>query len=247
MIRVFDDLESLSQVAAGLFVDAARRAVVEHGRFSVALAGGSTPRRCYELLSRLPFCDQVPWGQVHVFWGDERCVPADDSRSNSRMARLALLDRVPLPAGQVHPMTCAVDPVAAALNYQQELEAFFPTGKACFDLIFLGLGGDGHTASLFPGTSALDETLRWVMAVHKPGEDFHRLTLTAPLINRAALVIFLVAGADKALILRKVLESSDRDQQLPARLISPEPGRLVWLVDRAAGCGPPNTEPRDQP
>ena len=237
MIRVCDDLESLSQAAADLFTAAAQWAVTEQGRFSVALSGGSTPRRCYELLAQPPFRDRIPWSKVHVFWGDERCVPANDPRSNARMAREALLDHVPLSAGQIHPISCVADPNAAALNYQQMLTEFFAAGSPRFDLVFLGLGDDGHTASLFPGTAALQETERWVTAVRKPGEDISRLTLTAPLLNRAGLVVFLVAGAGKTNILHQVLQGSTREKRFPAQLIAPQNGELIWLVDRAAGSG----------
>lgn len=231
MIRVCPDLEALSVAAAGLFAAAARQA---RGRFSVALAGGTTPQRTYELLAQEPFREQVPWQDVHVFWGDERCVPADDPLNNARMARKALLDHVPVPADQVHPMVCDRSPNDAAAGYDALLCDFFADGRPRFDLILLGLGENGHTASLFPGTSALDEQQRWVADVYLPEEGLHRLTLTPAALNQAALVVFLVSGYAKASIMRKVFEDTQDPSGIPARLIKPAHGELLWLVDRDA-------------
>ena len=152
MIEVYPDLESLSRAAAALLVKQANLAVAARGRFSVALSGGATPRRTYELLAAPPLVDQAPWDRVHVFWGDERCVPLNDSRSNARLAKEAWLDRVPIPADQIHPLNCAHDPAAAARQYEAQLREFFAGQPPILDLVLLGLGEDGHTASLFPGT-----------------------------------------------------------------------------------------------
>ncbi|MDA8412558.1 MAG: 6-phosphogluconolactonase [Desulfobacteraceae bacterium] len=234
MIRICEDAEALSQAAAELFAAEARRAVQERGRFTVALAGGGTPQGTYELLAREPYRDRVPWQNTHVFWGDERCVPADDPRSNAAMARRALLDHVPVPPEQVHPMLCDRSPREAAVAYEALLRGFFTAGGPRFDLILLGLGENGHTASLFPGTTVLEEQQRWVAEVYVAEEGLHRLTLTAPAINQAARVVFLVAGNSKAHILRTVVEG-DRDcPGIPVRLINPLDGDLLWLADRAA-------------
>lgn len=234
MIRVCPDLEALSLAAAGLFAAEARKAVQARGRFIVALAGGNTPKRTYELLAQEPFREQMPWQKTHVFWADERCVPADDPRNNARMACKALLDHVPVPFEQVHPMVCDRSPNEAADGYEALLRDFFTAGRSRFDLVLLGLGENGHTASLFPGTSALDEQQRWVADVYLPEEGLHRLTLTAAAINQAALVVFLVSGNAKAPILRKVLEDALGPEGIPARLIKPAHGELLWLVDRDA-------------
>lgn len=233
MIRVYDDPEVLSHAAAELFSAEARFAVQEHGRFTVALAGGGTPHRTYELLAREPFRGLVHWQHCHVFWGDERCVPADDPRNNAGMARQALLDHVSVPQQQVHPMMCDCSPHESAMAYEALLRGFFADGRPRFDLVLLGLGENGHTASLFPGSSALDEQLHWVAEVSVPEEGFHRLTLTAPLINQAAQVVFLVTGSGKAHILREIMEEMDA-HRIPARLIQPVDGDLLWLADRAA-------------
>ncbi len=234
MVTVCNDLEALSQAAAELFATQARQAVQACGRFSVALAGGSTPRRTYELLGQEPFRKLVPWQHTHIFWGDERCVPADDPRNNARMARQALLDHVPVPPEQVHPMVCDGSPQEAAMQYEALLHSFFASGRSRFDLILLGLGENGHTASLFPGTSVLGEQQRWVGEVYVAEEGLHRLTLTAAAINQAALVVFLVSGQDKGPILQKVLEDAQNPHTIPALLIKPANGRLLWLVSRDA-------------
>jgi 6-phosphogluconolactonase len=234
MIRIYPDLEALSHAAAKLFAAEARRAVQARGRFTVALAGGGTPRRTYELLAREPFREVVPWQNTHVFWGDERCVPGDDPRNNAMMARQTLLDHVPVPSEQVHPMICGPSPQAAATEYEALLRSFFANGRPQFDLILLGLGENGHTASLFPGTSVLEEQQRWVAEVYVAEERLHRLTLTAATINQAAMVVFLVSGHGKAPILRKVLKEAQGSHSIPARLIKPVDGGLLWLVDRDA-------------
>ena len=234
MIEVYPDLESLSRAAAALLVEQANLAVAARGRFSVALAGGATPRRTYELLAAPPLVNQAPWDRVHVFWGDERCVPGNDPRSNARLAQAAWLDRVPIPAAQIHPINCASDPATAARQYEAKLREFFAGQPPILDLVFLGLGEDGHTASLFPGTAVLQEKERWAVAVLPAGADLYRITLTAPLINQAAMVAFLVAGGGKAGVLREVLHGPRDPARLPAQLIQPHDGELLWLVDLAA-------------
>jgi len=234
VIQVYPDLESLSRAAAGLFVQQAQQAVQAHDRFSVALSGGHTPRRTYELLAQYPFRARVPWAKVHIFWGDERCVPPDDPRSNARMARRALLDYVPIPQKQIYPIHCAGDSQQAAERYEELLRAFFQGQPPRFDLVFLGLGENGHAASLFPDTPVLDEQERWAAEVYVAEQGLHRVTLTAPLINQAAVVAFLVAGAAKARVLHEVLEGPQNPHRLPAQLIRPLNGELLWFLDGEA-------------
>jgi 6-phosphogluconolactonase len=234
MITVYDNLEALSRAAAGLFSERAERAVVGHGRCAVLLAGGETPRRTYELLAEEPLRNRVPWEQLHIFWGDERCVPPDDPRSNARMACRVLLDRVPVPARQIHPIHGDRDPRQAADEYEALLRRFFAGAPPRFDLVLLGLGADGHTASLFPGSSVLKEWERWTSATRRPGEEIDRVTLTVPIINQAELIVFLVAGADKAAVLHEVVDEEPDPRHRPARMIRAEQGELRWLVDKAA-------------
>ena len=202
----------------------------------MALSGGATPRRTYELLAAPPLQDQAPWDRVHVFWGDERCVPLNDPRSNARMAQAAWLDHVPIPGDQIHPLDCARDPAAAARQYEAQLREFFAGQPPRLDLVLLGLGDDGHTASLFPGTPVLEERERWAAAVYVAAADLYRVTLTAPLINQAAMVAFLVAGKSKAGVLQEVLHGPRDPARLPAQLIQPQTGELLWLVDLAAAA-----------
>ncbi len=236
MIGIYNDYEALSHAAAGMFVQQVRQATQEKGWFSVALAGGHTPRRTYELLADPTFGNRVPWRQVHIFWGDERCVPHGDERSNTRMVRRALLDHVPVPTAQIHPIACGGAADEAAQEYEADLKAFFGDNPPQFDLIFLGLGENGHTASLFPHTPVLDEQERWVQAVHVAEQDMDRVTLTAPLINQAAAVVFLVSGESKAAVVKEVLEGGRHAHRLPAQLIRPAPGELHWLLDREAAA-----------
>ena len=234
MIRIFNDLEGLSQAAAELFTELAGDAIAQHGRFSVALSGGNTPRRLHELLASKPYRDQIPWQSVHVFWGDERCVPPDDPRSNFRMARETLLNLVPIPSENIHPMRGELPPNEAAIQYEAQLRAFFGNQMPVFNLILLGLGDNAHTASLFPHTSVLMETKRWVSEVYVPELDMDRITLTAPVINNAEEVVFLVSGTGKALALQQVTEGAYHPQEYPAQLIRPNDRHPIWLVDKAA-------------
>lgn len=234
MIQVCNDPESLSEAAARLFVKRSRRAVQVQNQFSVALAGGHTPERTYQILSQPHFHDQVPWTKVHVFWSDERCVPPDDPRSNAHMAHQALLDRVPIPPDQIHPIRCNQNPQQAAEEYESLLRDFFAGRSSCFDLILLGLGENGHTASIFPGTLAVEEQKRWVTAVFVAEQAMWRITMTPLLINQAAMVAFLVAGTAKARVLQRVLGGPFESYDLPAQLIQPVSGGLDWIVDEAA-------------
>jgi 6-phosphogluconolactonase len=236
MIWLYDDLEALSNAAAGIFVQQAWQAAQIKGWFGVVLSGGRTPQRAYELLAGPPYRDQVSWGQIHIFWGDERCVPHADPRSNTRMVRQALLDQVPIPASQIHPISCSQAPRQGADDYEAVLREFFGGQPPRFDLIFLGLGENGHTASLFPGSPVLGEEVRWVSDVYVAEQDLYRVTLTAPLINQAAVVAFLVSGVGKAGVLKEVLEGPADPNRLPAQLIQPRGGELHWLVDQAAGA-----------
>jgi len=244
-LRVLADLEEVARAAAEEVVRLAGAAVRAHGRFTLALSGGSTPRALFRLLSTSP--DRIDWSAVHVFWGDERHVPPDHAESNYRMARETLLDRVPIPAPNVHRIH-GEDPDAAhaAALYEDELAAAFalaPRQLPRFDLVLLGLGPEGHTASLFPGSAALHERERLVVAPFVSKLAAHRITLTPPVLNHAAAVIFLVCGADKAAALAAVLageREGERDVDLyPAQIVRPEHGALLWLVDRAArGAAP---------
>jgi 6-phosphogluconolactonase len=245
-VRVLPDASAVQRAAAEEFSARVEAAVAARGVALVALSGGSTPRGLYALLAdpALPYRARVPWAALHVFWGDERHVPPDHPDSNYRMAREALLARVPVPEASVHRIP-AEDPDAdrAARRYAATLrEVFGAHGRLegpwpRFDLVLLGMGADGHTASLFPGTDAVDEMARPVAAPWVPAVRSRRITLTAPVLNGADAVVFLVAGADKAETLAAVLEGPRRPERYPSQLVRPARGALLWLVDRAAGSG----------
>ncbi len=236
--HVYRDAEAVARAAARLFVLAAQTSVRARGRFHVALAGGSTPRRTYELLASAPYCAQVPWQAVEIYFGDERAVGPEDPRSNFGMVRECLLRPVGLPASQVHRMAGEQRPLAdAAMSYQRDLATGFrtpPDGPAPrFDLVLLGMGTDGHTASLFPGTAALTQWHRWVVVNDVPQLGEQRLTFTMPVLVRARRTLFMVAGKDKAAMLARVFAWSPADP-LPCQSAMPERGQAMWLVDAAA-------------
>jgi 6-phosphogluconolactonase len=231
-LRVYSDARELSEAAAQVFVEEAGRRIDESGRFAVALAGGSTPKMTYEILAKEyggPE-DLLDWGGVHAFFGDERTVPPDHEDSNYRMAQEALLSRVPV--GSVHRMHGEMEPREAAALYEKELEDFFD-GTPVLDLVLLGIGEDGHTASLFPRTPALDVRDRWAVENQVEKLGTVRLTLTIPTINAARTVVFLVAGEGKAEALREILEGDADPRDYPAKFVRTASGP-VWMVDEAA-------------
>ncbi len=230
-VEVLSDSAALVSRALELTLSKIQTAIQERGRCVVALAGGNTPKPLYEALAT----QQLPWDKIHVFWADERYVPPDHPDSNEGMTRHAWLDRVDIPAANIHPMpTTEADPAVAARTYEEHLREFFQLqpGFPAFDLILLGMGDDGHTASLFPHTEALHSSDRLIVVGTK--SDQPRLTFTAPLINQAHCVMFLVAGANKQSALSHVLAPTGDNFTYPARLIQPQ-GELWWLLDRAAG------------
>jgi len=238
-IRILAESTSLYRAAADEVARRAKQAVQARGRFAVALSGGTTPRGLYAHLASDPtHRREVPWEKVHFFWGDERHVPPDHPDSNSRMAHDALLAKVPVRSKNIHRIpTASPDVDRAARHYEEVLRAFFRLSAGQlprFDLVLLGLGVDGHTASLFPGTQALHEQHRLVVANWVGRLGVSRITLTAPVFNNASCVIFLVSGEDKASPLRAVIAGGQEPAELPAQLIRPIDGEVVWLVDEAA-------------
>jgi 6-phosphogluconolactonase len=240
-VEIFPDSDSLARAAAERLVQHSAEAIDARGQFTIALSGGSTPKAVYAHLASDEFKGRVDWSRVQVFWGDERCVSPDDPQSNYRMAREALLDHVPIPSGNIHRMHGEDEPHMAAAAYAKELQEVFggdpesggppPVG---FDLILLGMGDDGHTASLFPGHAAVMEQRRWVMAEYVEGYKTWRITLTPVIINAAESVAFIVSGEGKAARLRDVLEGQTQPLMLPAQAIRPTRGRLSWLLDEGA-------------
>lgn len=234
-VFVFDTPEQLAFAAAERFVKYAQEAVTDHGLFSVALAGGNTPRRVYEILATEDFKSQVSWQSVQLFFGDERCVPPDDPDSNYGMVYAAMISKIPIPSTNVHRIVGEGDADANAQAYERELKSLFPgLSWPRFDLVLLGMGQDGHTASLFSGDEALNETTRWVIKTRIERLKQDRITLTIPVFSHAAHAMFLVTGIDKAKRLAEVLRGQSDPQRLPAQAIQPIKGSLEWLVDAAA-------------
>lgn len=232
IVEVLPDVAALIERSRDIMLEKIHEAIAQRGLCTIALSGGSTPKPLYEAISR----EQLPWDKIHIFWGDERYVPPDHPESNQLMARTAWLDRVAIPASNIHPMpTDEVDSAVAASKHEKELQEFFqvPAGEfPSFDIVLLGIGDDGHTASLFPHTEALKISDRLITVGNKDGQP--RITFTYTLINQARCVIFVVAGASKKSALAHIFADDGDATTYPSRLIQPQ-GELWWLLDRAAG------------
>ena len=242
-ITVYPDNESLIVGAADLIVESAARAIAARGRFTLALSGGNTPRPVYARLATEGYRDRIDWSKVLIFFGDERCVPPDNPGSNYLMVRTALLDQVPIPPGNVYRIRGEDAPEKAAADYTDALQHTFGGDSAIggpppegFDLILLGMGDNGHTASLFPGLAAVTERARWVMAQYVEVVDMWRVTMTPVIINAARQVVFLVSGANKAEMLQRVLEGPYEPVVLPSQVVKPVSGELRWLLDQPAAA-----------
>ena len=234
-VCVSDDPNRLAEKAADIFVADSGRSVDQRGVFAVALSGGTTPRGMHRRLVTAPWLAGIPWSHTHFFWVDDRCVPPESRESNYGTAKRDFLNDAPISPDQIHGMTCRLSPLTAAEKYQDRLLAFFTDAKMTvprFDLIFLGLGEDGHTASLFPGQSSLVEQEKLVVATRGGNPDVDRISMTFSLLNLARHVVFLVSGLEKSRVTRMVL--TQPGIHLPAQAIRPSGGRLTWLLDRAA-------------
>lgn len=224
----------MSRAAADFFVTLANQRIAAEGRFAVALSGGSSPKQLYTFLGSPPYRDAVPWPQVHFFWADERCVLPDHPKSNYKLAFDAFLSRIPLPDANIHRIKGEEGPVAAAQSYEEDLRIFFGgPGVPVFDLIMLGVGEDGHTASLFPGSPSLQETVRLAVPVYLERPKRDRVTLTLPVLKHAAHVLFLASGRAKADVVSGVLDGNNV-RRYPAGLVRPVNGEVTWLIDREA-------------
>ena len=234
-IEVLPDLEALSLRAASTFVSASKNSIATRKRFGVAISGGSTPRRLYMLLGSDAYHHQVDWQHVHLFWADERCVPKEDEASNFRAAYDPLLSKVALPDKNIHRIKGEEVPDKAARDYEEEIRNFFgESEKPRFDLIILGMGEDGHTASLFPGSKSLEEKVRLAIPVYLAEPKKNRITLTLPVLNNADQILFLVAGRSKATVLSEVLGDEGKKEGFPAGMIRPTDGNTIWLIDQEA-------------
>ena len=231
-LRIFDELETLSIHAANLFSAQATRSILERGQFLVALNGGGTPTRLFQLLAT-DFHDKVEWAKVQVFWGDERCVPPNDPGSSYAQARELLLSRVPFPESNIHRIKGEFPPIEAAKEYSLLLKeyAFPPLDWPRFDLVYLGMGEDGHTASLFPGSPVNVSDAVLPVTAHYQDRPANRVTLTQLVFNSARMVVFMATGEKKASMLAEVLSDRYNPELYPAQRIDPKDGELIWLVD----------------
>jgi 6-phosphogluconolactonase len=242
-VLIYPDPHFLAQAAAEKLIEAANQAVRERGVFSIALSGGSTPQVLYELLASEPFSERVDWSRMQIFWGDERCVPPDHPNSNFFKAQQTLFNHVPLPPDNIHRIPAEMPPEQAAELYEETLLKFFSglaseedRTNARFDLVLLGMGDDGHTASLFPGTPAINEERRWVTAQYIDKLAAWRITLTPVILNRAKQILFLISGAGKSYTLQRVIYGTYMPDRYPAQVIRPTTGDVAWLVDEAAAA-----------
>lgn len=235
--RIFKDSKALGHAAAEIFVKTASQAIAARGRFLVALSGGSTPSRLYRLLTSEPYLNNIEWGKTFIFWGDERCVSPDDAGSNYHQAHDALLKHMSIPIENILRVKGELDPVEAADDYARTLKKFSNSGLDWprLDLVLLGMGEDGHTASLFPGSNVDSSTPTLAVTAHYQGRPANRVTLTPLVFNSARSILFLVTGENKASTLAKVLKGAYKPNPLPAQRIRPNEGEVIWLVDDAAG------------
>jgi 6-phosphogluconolactonase len=234
-MQIYPDPAALARALADLFVSTGRAAISERGSFHVALSGGNTPRAGYELLAQPPLRDEISWQNVHIYFGDERCVPPTDDRSNYAMAKHAFLDAVGIPKANVHRIVGEIDPGHAANEYASLLRAVFGS-LPHLDLVLLGIGPDGHTASLFPGSSPVIDDDALVRAVYAQSQEMWRVTITPKVINSARTVAFAVEGTDKAKILPTIYRGPIDTVKYPAQIVAPNPGQLIWLVDDSAAA-----------
>jgi 6-phosphogluconolactonase len=232
MNKIYENVDELCTKTAAWFAEEAAKAISARGRFLVALSGGSTPKRLFAELAKDEWKSQIDWSKIFFFWGDERFVAPEDELSNQKMTRKALLDHVPVPEKNIFPMPFLATPQQSADKYEETLKQIFSSWPV-FDLVFLGLGADGHTASLFPKSPALLEKTRWVAPSKPIDQEVERVTLTYPVLNRGRIVCFLVTGSEKAAMVKNILQGSAA-LSFPAKEIKPEAGELVWILDRAA-------------
>lgn len=233
-ICIFQTTKDLSKAAAEFMIKISKQAIKKNGRFVVALSGGSTPESLFKLLAKPTYRDLIQWNQTFVFWGDERFVPSDDERNNSNKAKTLLLNHISIPSTNIFAIPVDTEPNEAAKKYTKSIKDLFGKKAPIFDLIFLGLGEDGHTASLFPGTDLVFEKNKLVREVYVDEQSMNRISMTPILINQAHHIIFLVEGKNKAEILKTVLSEPSQPSQFPAQIIQPKEGSLYWYLDKSA-------------
>ena len=235
-LNIYKDANELSQEFAEWLKDDIVRTLKKQDRFTLVLSGGSTPKLLHTILAAAPYKDLIDWSKLHIFWGDERYVAFEDDRNNAKMAYDTLLNQVPVPASQIHIIRTDIDPAASAKAYEKTLHQYFHLQEKSFDLVLLGMGDDGHTLSLFPHTAVIHEENKLAVSYFLKAQDMYRITLTAPIVNRAAQIAFLVSGTGKAIALREVIEGDYLPDQYPSQIIKPVNGSVNWFVDEAAAA-----------
>ncbi|MGX5852511.1 6-phosphogluconolactonase [Dyadobacter jiangsuensis] len=235
-LHIEKDTKALSASLAEWINNYIQQVLARQDRFTFVLSGGSTPKALYALLAESPYKESIPWEKLHFFWGDERAVPFEDSRNNAKMCYEELLDKVPVKAENIHIMRTDITPEESAAEYEQIVKSYFDGSETTFDFVLLGMGDDGHTLSLFPGTQVIHEQNALATSFFLQAQDMYRITLTAPVVNDAACVAFLAAGAGKAEVLKQVLKGEKNVDLYPSQIIQPVKGQLHWFVDEAAAA-----------
>jgi 6-phosphogluconolactonase len=237
-LHIYKDNDALSRAAAEWITRYISDTLQNQDRFTWVLSGGNTPKSLYELLGAPPYLEKIQWNKIHIFWGDERAVPFDDPRNNAKMAYDALLNHVPVPSAQIHIMRTDIAPEKSAADYEQILHQYFGNAdrpsSTSFDLVLLGMGEDGHTLSLFPGTEVVHESQAWVKAFFLKAQDMYRITLTKTIVNSSCTIAFLTTGSNKSKAIKQVLEGPADPDLYPSQEIKPQTGQLHWFVDEAA-------------
>lgn len=235
-IHIYKNADELSNAVAEWIATYIQSVLQKSDRFTIALSGGSTPQKLHTILAATPYREKIDWDKIHFFWGDERAVPFTDDRNNARMAYDTLLDHLSVPAEHIHVMRTDIDPQASASEYEKILHSYFDETPTSFDLVLLGMGDDGHTLSLFPGTEIVHEQRAWAKAFFLEAQDMYRISLTAPIVNKSASVAFLAAGKNKSKTLQQVLEGAHQPDLYPSQMIKPDKGEVHWFVDEAAAA-----------
>lgn len=233
-LHIYKSKEEMSEALASWMCDIIEKTLKEQEYFTLVLSGGSTPQLLYKTLVTDQYKDKINWSRIHVFWGDERAVPYADERNNARMAHELLLNKVDIPANHVHIMRTDIEPNFSTDAYRKMLHDFFDNTHTTFDLVLLGMGDDGHTLSLFPGSPIIEEHKHWVNSVYYQEQEMYRITLMPKIVNRAAKIAFMVDGDNKAKMLQQVLQGEYKPSEFPSQIIKPEKGELHWFVDEAA-------------
>jgi 6-phosphogluconolactonase len=236
-LHIFKNPNELSHAAAKWIAGDIAATLKKQDRYTIALSGGSTPKALHQILAAPPYKEQIDWSKLHIFWGDERAVPFEDDRNNAKMAFDTLLNFVPVPAAQIHVMRTDMGPEQSASEYENILHRYFDKTANSFDLVLLGMGDDGHTLSLFPGTAAVHEEKAWTIAFFLQAQDMYRITLTKTIVNRSAKIAFLTTGTAKAHALKEVQQGAYNPDLYPSQVIKPVSGELHWFVDEAAATG----------